>query len=727
MKGRILLLASTICLICDFAGAAQAERRQKSVLLIYSARSEMRGNIVVDQTFRKVLGEAFGFDVDISSEYFDPPPSPAEDLPLFSSWLRRKYAGKTVDVVVPVGTAALQFIRDYGPEVFPGSKTVFFGRKTDLGIWGTRAELTGVVAPERENQVKGTFEFIRTLQPALEQLIVITGAPKGAEWNAAAKRALKPFEGSVAIRYLDALPVEDLEATVESLPPGSAVLAFETTNDGTGRRLLREQILRRLVEKSHAPVYSTSSLYIDTGIVGGALLNQELMSDEAARLTIRLLRGENINNIPVMESSLRPVANWNGLKRWGLDPGKLPARTTIMYKEQSIWDLYRWRIIGVMALILLEGGLIAALLVHRANRKRAERAMEQSNRLLLSTMDALNARVALLDDDGTIIAVNRSWQSFAEAHGHNWSQSVPGHNYFEAQSETQLIADGIRRLKSGELEDFRCVFPANQGKDASWFQVRVSRFDMYGALRFVVTYEDVTEIKAAHDAQQQLTGLLMGAQDQERRRIARDLHDVTVQNVAAIRADLGFVKRESPNLDAEAGELLQEGVSLCDKVIKELRTLSYLLHPPFLDEAGLVPALQWFVRGFIQRSEINVELLIGNDIGRLPSEVETALFRVVQESLTNIHRHSACKKAVISLARQEDEVILTVTDDGHGFSLPRTVEQNSRVLPGVGLQGMRQRLMQLGGQLEIESNSSGTRVHARVLVVEEPRVAHIGR
>jgi signal transduction histidine kinase len=278
------------------------------------------------------------------------------------------------------------------------------------------------------------------------------------------------------------------------------------------------------------------------------------------------------------------------------------------------------------------------------------------------------------------------------------------------------------------MEDFRCVFSTTQGKDVSWFQVRVNRFDMYGVLRFVITCEDVTEIKAAHDAQQQLTGLLMRAQDQERRRIARDLHDVTVQNLAAIRADLGLVKRETLDLDADTGDLLQEGVALCDEVIKELRTLSYLLHPPFLDEAGLVTALQWFVRGFIQRSGINVELVIENDIGRLPTEVETALFRVVQESLTNIHRHSACRKAVISLTKRQDAVVVTITDDGHGFSLPPTVEEeNSMLLPGVGIEGMRQRLMQLGGQLEIESGSQGTRVHAEVPVIEGRRVAHFNR
>src|SRR5215475_2250134 len=163
----------------------------------------------------------------------------------------------------------------------------------------------------------------------------------------------------------------------------------------------------------------------------------------------------------------------------------------------------------------------------------------------------------------------------------------------------------------------------------------------------------------------------MNAQDEERRRIARDLHDVTVQNVVAIKADIDSVKSDT-DLGPESVEMLKEGLSLCNQVIKELRTLSYLLHPPFLDEAGLVPALQWFVRGFMQRSGIQVELLVMDDIGRLATDFEMALFHVVQESLTNIHRHSGSRSAVIWLTKEQGTIHVKVRDEGHGFSLPTT-------------------------------------------------------
>jgi signal transduction histidine kinase len=250
---------------------------------------------------------------------------------------------------------------------------------------------------------------------------------------------------------------------------------------------------------------------------------------------------------------------------------------------------------------------------------------------------------------------------------------------------------------------------------------------MYGSIRMVVTYEDVTEIKEAYDAQARLTGLLMHAQDEERRRIARELHDSTVQNLVAIKADLTCIEKETHHLSADATEMLRESVSLCNQIVKELRTLSYLLHPPFLDEAGLVPALTWFVRGFIQRSGIPVELMVVDEIGRLPTDVETALFRVVQESLTNIHRHSGGGRAVIWVTRDQDTVTLRIMDDGHGFSLPATDNLEVGLLPGVGISGMRQRLRQLGGQLEIESNPQGTTINAKVCLSEDRNHAYLAR
>jgi signal transduction histidine kinase len=453
------------------------------------------------------------------------------------------------------------------------------------------------------------------------------------------------------------------------------------------------------------------------------------MSIEVAGVVGRLLEGAGIRSIPVRQAALVPMVNWKALNRWGLKANRLPPRTVIRYREPSLWDAYGWHILGIITLCLIEGGLIVALLVHRRHRRRAEIAALASRRLLQSTIDALNSRVALLDHRGTIIAANRSWKTYAEANRHEDSVAGIGFNYLGASAaqpqgqDAQMVSGAIQQLMSGELEDFRCVYPSTQMNRTLWFQVRVSRFEMYGAVRMVVVYEDVTQIKEAHDSQEKLTGLLMSAQDDERRRIARELHDSTVQDMVAIKAGLACVGKGAKYLDSDLNATLQESVSLCNQVIEELRTLSYLLHPPFLDEAGLVAALKWFVRGFSQRSGIPVELMVVDDIGRLPTGVETALFRVVQESLTNIHRHSGGGRT-----KEKDTVALRIMDDGHGFSLPAPEDSlEGSLLPGVGISGMRQRLRQFGGQLEIESGPQGTTVNASVFLSEDRSHAHLTR
>jgi len=226
---------------------------------------------------------------------------------------------------------------------------------------------------------------------------------------------------------------------------------------------------------------------------------------------------------------------------------------------------------------------------------------------------------------------------------------------------------------------------------------------------------DEASLRQDRDAQQHLTGLLLRARDDERRRIAHDLHDETVQNLATIKADLTRVQRDLNGLENRTIEKLNDALVLSDQAIRELRTLSYLLHPPLLDELGLIPALQWFVRGFVERSGIQVEIEVRGEFHRLTADLETALFRVVQESLSNIHRHSGSLSATISASQDQTSVVLQIKDRGRGFSKGMQMSHNhSSFPPGVGIMGMGERLRQLGGQLEIDSNDHGTTVTAKV-------------
>jgi signal transduction histidine kinase len=219
------------------------------------------------------------------------------------------------------------------------------------------------------------------------------------------------------------------------------------------------------------------------------------------------------------------------------------------------------------------------------------------------------------------------------------------------------------------------------------------------------------ELDAANKDLRDLTGHVLHLQDDERRRIARELHDSAGQSLAALAMNLSRMETEAQaqierltNTVATAAD----STAMVKELISNIRTISYLLHPPMLDEAGLTPALRWLVQGFSERSQIAVELDLPDDLGRLPQEFETTIFRVVQECLANILRHSESRVATIRLLRSADDVQVEVRDSGKGIPSPKLSEMALSRTLGVGIRGMRERVSQLGGTLQINSDGPGT-------------------
>jgi signal transduction histidine kinase len=223
-----------------------------------------------------------------------------------------------------------------------------------------------------------------------------------------------------------------------------------------------------------------------------------------------------------------------------------------------------------------------------------------------------------------------------------------------------------------------------------------------------------------HRKSQQLEALnarMTMLQDEERRHIARELHDSVGQLIAAISMNSSFVEAECDRLSPGAAKRLTENATMVEEIRKEIRTISHLLHPPLLEEAGLASALHCYVEGFSERSKIDAKLDISSGFGRLPEEMELSIFRVVQECLTNIHRHAGSPTAVIRLIQDKACVKVEIEDAGRGIPPEKQMALQSSVQSGVGFRGMRERLRRLGGTLQIYSGDRGTRVTAILPVV----------
>jgi signal transduction histidine kinase len=226
-------------------------------------------------------------------------------------------------------------------------------------------------------------------------------------------------------------------------------------------------------------------------------------------------------------------------------------------------------------------------------------------------------------------------------------------------------------------------------------------------------------------ALQNLSQRLLKVQDEERRRVARDLHDSTGQTLAALKMGIAVLEAKLKQNQCTS-DVLSEIAALADQAIQEIRTTSYLLHPPLLDEAGFNSAAQWYVDGFGKRSGIKVRLDLATKRERLPITIETALFRVLQESLTNVHRHSGALEVSIRFQYQAETALLEIRDCGRGIPMERLTRlREASSETGVGLAGMRERLTELNGKLEIESDRHGTSLRAIVpLPVVVPSVPH---
>ncbi|MDD5200612.1 MAG: PAS domain S-box protein [Terrimicrobiaceae bacterium] len=299
-------------------------------------------------------------------------------------------------------------------------------------------------------------------------------------------------------------------------------------------------------------------------------------------------------------------------------------------------------------------------------------------------------------------------------------EALPAFNSQRTQRTLAKLLDSSQPAHHAEIALFSVTGAATA--DRCHLEVTAGIYDAGDETIVQLNFRDISLRKRAHDELRQLSGQLLRLQDEERRRIARELHDSTAQNLSAVQiAVTQLISHLDPALlpaDDKARRSLGEIRALTDLSLREIRTISYLLHPPLLDEVGLLFALRWYVDGFMTRTEKIVHLDMPDSLERLPSEIETTVFRVVQESLSNVHRHSGSRKAWIRLSLKGGILGLEIRDEGRGIGpgpdRPAGPHRPGYPVLGVGIAGMRERLRQFGGSFEIKSGPGGTTIRTNL-------------
>lgn len=356
-----------------------------------------------------------------------------------------------------------------------------------------------------------------------------------------------------------------------------------------------------------------------------------------------------------------------------------------------------------------------------SERRQIEEELNREREFTMRIIDSCTDGIVAFDRQCRLTVWNRAMEQLTGLHRDQAKGRIAGEvlPFLNQPAEAKFLHDALQGKSVAATDrSYRIPVTGRVGVfEADYSPIREGSGsasgggDVIGALAVI---HDVTAQKRSENSLRQLSARLLRLQDEERRRIALELHDSTSQTLAALSLNLARLKR-TPSLSRAESELVSEGGALATKVAREIRTLSYLLHPPELDDMGLGTAVRSYVQGFGQRTGIQVKLDMTPEFRRLPLDLETTLFRILQESLTNIHRHSGSPTAEVRLTSTSETVDLWIADHGRGMPIEiLNGDDGSSPELGVGVRGMRERVRQLQGDLEIVSGPQGTTIEARI-------------
>jgi signal transduction histidine kinase len=589
----VLALAATLC-ACTRAVSAEAQGASpRTVLTIHSGAEDFPANPILDAGVRERLLAGSDVPIDYFAEYLESDLFPDEEASLaFKEYVKRKYHGRRIDLVIAMASTSLQFVLDHRGELFPGAPVIFFGLAVpDETIRSVGGGITGIRVG---NAYADTLKLALALHPSTERVFVVAKR-RDNQTPESVRAEFRGFSGQVRMTYVTEETVPLLLSTVRTIPQGSVILYIWHAQTESGGRMYADAVARLVADAANVPVYGTSDLYIGTGVVGGVMRRTRETGTRLGDMALRVLAGTRPQDIPIETARVVTVIDWRQVQRWGIDPSRLPPGSQIENREPSVWERYRLYIIGAVMALVAQAALIAGLIIQRARRRKAEQQVRQSEAALLTSYDRI-------------------------------------HNL------------GSRLLK---------------------------------------------------------------AQEEERSRIARELHDDISQQLAVLTIELKVLKRAAHGHDETAAA---EAVKRAEEIGTSVHDLSHRLHPARLRVLGLVEALEGLKRELSQ-PDVTITFTHEGVPTTLPPDLSLCLFRIVQEGLHNALKHGKARNVSVDLTGVSDGIALTIVDDGVGFDVDAAWHS------GLGLISVNERVEAIGGTFELRSSpGAGARLEVRVPV-----------
>jgi PAS domain S-box-containing protein len=625
----------------------------------------------------------------------------------FREEIIQKYSTRMPDVIIAVGPESLKFIVELYDR-FQDVPIIF------CVIWGGIPDqlrrglpFTGVLAQLHPEE---TLNAALHLLPSTKHVVVVGGVGKFDEgFEAIAKQSFHSYESKLEFNYLVDLSMPALLERLKHLPSDTIVYHTAISEDAAGDRFIDSaQSIPMVASAANAPVFVMDDVNLRAGTVGGDLVNWADDGRIAAEMAVRVLNGEKPQDIPVVTSNHVYMFDWRALKRWGLKERDLPAGSIVINRQPTMWELYKWYVIAGVSLFIFQALLIFGLLWQRAGRLKSEKAVRESEerfRLVANTAPVL---IWMSGRDKLFTYFNQPWLEFTGLPmevqlGNGWAEFVHPEDW-KSFMDTYTVRFDRREQFHREYRLRR-----RDGEYRWVLDIGVPRLNPDGSFAgYIGSCIDVTERKIAQDALAALSGRLIEAQDEERKRIAREIHDDYNQRLAVLAIDLEELAENVGESSGEGSQKVHELFNRISELGADLHSLSHRLHSSTLESLGLVAGLKAFCAEFSDQQGIQVDFASENVPRGIPGDMALCIFRIAQEALRNVKRHSGANRAEVRLEWSDNSLHLSVFDRGRGFD-----SNKPSVECGIGIRSMEERLRLLGGQLEIHTRPmEGSRIHA---------------
>jgi PAS domain S-box-containing protein len=463
------------------------------------------------------------------------------------------------------------------------------------------------------------------------------------------------------------------------------------------------------------PTYSAwPSLCLNYGCIGGAYEDSPKEDSRLGEIAARILLGERPDDIPVVHSSdLQVRVDWRALRRWKIPESALPSGSVILYREPTLWERDRKYFIPAVVLIAALLLLVAGLLWERAKKRKAEAVLRESERRFRVMTDTTPALVWMCDALGKITYLNERRIAFTGREsdarvGDTWIA------YVHPDDQVKILDTLSRALTTRQPFSQEYRLGRSDGVYRWMFDVASPRVNGDGSFGgFIGSAIDITDQKLAHEALEKVSGQLIEAQEKERSRIARDLHDDICQRLALLSMELAGMNRNANESPAATKKSLEEIQKHCSEIAGDVQSLSHQLHSSRLEYLGIVAAIRGFCGELSKQHEINVEFSAIDVPAHLPKDVSLCFFRIAQEAIHNSIKYSGVRQCTVELSRIEGGIGLVVSDAGAGFDV-----QAAKKKGGLGLISMQERTRLVHGSFSVESNPlQGTKVVVSVPVL----------